>query len=60
MLEHLDINRLRLMTDNPRKVQELEEPGIEVVERLPFKMPHSPSNQKYFATKAGKLGHLIG
>ncbi len=60
MLEHLGIQRLRLMTNNPRKVQALEELGITVVERLPLKMPHNPHNQKYLATKAGKLGHLMG
>ena len=60
MLEHLGIKRLRLMTNNPRKVQALEELGFTVVERLPLEMPHNPHNQGYLATKAGKLGHLMG
>ncbi|MDJ0878109.1 MAG: GTP cyclohydrolase II [Halieaceae bacterium] len=60
MLEHLGIRRLRLMTNNPRKVQALEELGFTVVERLPLEMPHNPHNQGYLATKAGKLGHLMG
>ena len=60
MLEHLGIKRLRLMTNNPRKVQALEELGFAVVERLPLETPHNPHNQKYLATKAGKLGHLMG
>ena len=60
MLEHLGIRKLRLMTNNPRKVQALEEQGIAVVERIPLEMPHNPHNQKYLSTKAGKLGHLMG
>ncbi len=60
MLEHLGIERLRLMTNNPRKVQALEELGFAVLERLPLETPHNPHNQKYLATKAGKLGHLMG
>lgn len=60
MLDHLGISRLRLMTNNPRKVQALEELGFAVLERLPLETPHNPHNQKYLATKAGKLGHLMG
>ncbi len=60
MLEHLKVTKLRLMTNNPRKVQALEELGFAVVERLPLEMPHNPHNQNYLATKAGKLGHLMG
>jgi GTP cyclohydrolase II len=60
MLEHLGIARLRLMTNNPRKVQALEELGFAVLERIPLETPHNPHNQKYLATKAGKLGHLMG
>ena len=60
MLAHLGIKRVRLMTNNPRKVKALEEQGVEVVERLSLETPHNPHNQKYLATKAGKLGHLMG
>jgi GTP cyclohydrolase II len=60
MLEHLGISRLRLMTNNPRKVQAIEELGFAVLERIPLETPHNPHNQKYLATKAGKLGHLMG
>jgi len=60
MLDHLHIKRLRLMTNNPRKVAALEDMGFDVVERLSLKTPHNPHNQKYLATKAGKLGHLMG
>ena len=60
MLEHLGVSKLRLMTNNPRKVQALEELGFAVLERIPLETPHNPHNQKYLATKAGKLGHLMG
>ena len=60
MLEHLNINKLRLMTNNPRKVDALTELGVEVVERIPLQAGHNPHNAKYLATKAGKLGHLMG
>lgn len=60
MLAHLNITSLRLMTNNPRKVQALEELGISIAERIAIETPHNPHNQKYLATKAGKLGHLMG
>ena len=59
MLRHLSIAKVRLMTNNPRKLQALEELGIEVVERIPIETPLNPHNRKYLATKAGKLGHLM-
>ncbi len=60
MLEHLHIKSVRLMTNNPRKVAALEELGIEVAERIPLHTGSNPHNEKYLATKAGKLGHMIG
>lgn len=59
MLGHLGARRLRLMTNNPRKVQALEGQGIEVVERLPLQTGQNPHNSQYLATKAGKLGHWL-
>jgi GTP cyclohydrolase II len=60
MLEHLGISSLRLLTNNPRKVSALEGFGIEVAERLPLEFGKNPHNRKYLATKAGKLGHMLG
>ena len=48
------------MTNNPRKVKALADQGIEVVERIPLQTGQNPHNAKYLATKAGKLGHLMG
>ena len=60
MLEHLGIQSLRLMTNNPRKVKALEGFGLRVAERKPLQVGHNPHNRKYLATKAGKLGHMLG
>lgn len=59
MLEHLQINALRLLTNNPRKVKALQDMGINVVERLPHQTGRNPHNAKYLETKQGKLGHLF-
>lgn len=59
MMEHLGIQSLRLMTNNPRKVAALEAMGISVVERIPHQTGRNPHNAKYLATKKGKLGHLF-
>lgn len=59
MLQHLGIGRVRLMTNNPRKVVALQVLGIDVVERVPLQAGNNPHNVHYLATKAGKLGHLF-
>jgi len=60
MLTHLGIERVRLMTNNPKKVKALVDQAIDVVERIPLQTGQNPHNAKYLATKAGKLGHLMG
>ncbi|MBT5292094.1 MAG: GTP cyclohydrolase II [Cellvibrionales bacterium] len=59
IFEHLGISQLRLMTNNPVKVAELEALGVEVVERLAITTGRNRHNEKYLATKAGKLGHFL-
>lgn len=59
MLEYLNIKSMRLMTNNPVKVDALEKFGINVVERIPLQTGQNPHNEKYLRTKAGKLGHLF-
>lgn len=59
MLQHLNIQRVKLLTNNPRKIAALEELGIDVAERLPLHTGSNPHNAKYLSTKAGKLGHLL-
>ncbi len=58
MLNHLGVSSLRLMTNNPRKVDALEEQGIHIVERIPHQTGQNPHNERYLATKVWKLGHL--
>ena len=60
MLDHLGIREINLMTNNPRKVKALEGFGVRVAERRPLEIGLNPHNSKYLATKAGKLGHLLG
>jgi GTP cyclohydrolase II len=60
MLEHVGIRRLRLLTNNPRKVAAMEKLGFEVVERIALQTGQNAHNARYLATKAGKLGHLFG
>lgn len=59
MIKDLGIRRVRLMTNNPGKVQGLIEHGIEVAERIPLVMEANPINEKYLRTKRDKLGHII-
>jgi GTP cyclohydrolase II len=58
MLRALGIDRIRLLTNNPAKVDGLRAAGIEVVERVPHHMPTNPHNADYVATKRKKSGHL--
>lgn len=59
MLDHLGIKRLRLMTNNPRKIEAMEKLGIEIAERVPHKAGHCATNAHYLATKANRLGHML-
>jgi len=59
MLEHLKVSKIRLLTNNPRKVKALEQMGFQVSERIPLQTGKNPHNVAYLATKAGKLGHLF-
>lgn len=59
MLVDLGVKQIRLLTNNPRKIVGLEGYGLSVVERVPIKIPHNPSNEKYLKTKKEKLGHML-
>ena len=58
MLRALGVDRVRLLTNNPAKVEGLRAAGIEVVERVAHHMPANPHNADYLATKHQKSGHL--
>lgn len=59
MCDQLAIASLRLMTNNPRKLKALSDQGLNVVERVPLQTGQNPHNERYLATKAGKLGHMM-
>jgi len=59
MLIDLGIKKLRLMTNNPKKVVGLQGYGLEIVERVPIEIEPNPVNQNYLKTKKEKLGHLL-
>ncbi|MBK5270954.1 MAG: bifunctional 3,4-dihydroxy-2-butanone-4-phosphate synthase/GTP cyclohydrolase II [Bacteroidia bacterium] len=59
MLRHLDITKLRLMTNNPKKRVGLIGYGLEIVENIPIEIHSNPHNEKYLQTKRDKLGHEI-
>ncbi|WP_426190943.1 GTP cyclohydrolase II [Massilia sp. DWR3-1-1] len=59
MLAQFGIERVRLMTNNPRKIAALEQVGIAVTERVPLLVNRNAFNTGYLDTKAAKLGHLM-
>lgn len=58
ILSDLNVRKMRLMTNNPKKLVGLKGHGIEVVERVPLIMKTNPYDEKYFKTKKEKMGHL--
>jgi 3,4-dihydroxy 2-butanone 4-phosphate synthase/GTP cyclohydrolase II len=59
VLRSIGIARVRLMSNNPQKIDGLEGAGIRVVERVPIEIPPSDSTKNYLKTKKAKLGHLL-
>ncbi len=59
ILHDLGVRKIRLMTNNPKKVVGLESHGLEIVERVPIEIPANPNNLRYLKTKKTKLGHLL-
>lgn len=59
MFKLLGVQRIRLLTNNPRKIDALREAGINIVERVPLLVGHNENNAYYLNTKAKKMGHLI-
>jgi GTP cyclohydrolase II len=59
MFAKFGITRLRLMTNNPRKIDALEKLGIDVTERVPLLVNRNAFNNSYLNTKEAKLGHMM-
>ena len=59
ILLDLGVRKIRLLTNNPKKVVGLQGYGLEITERVPIEVPPTSENEKYLKTKRDKLGHLI-
>lgn len=59
ILKDLGVKNIKLMTNNPRKINGLTKYGINVVKRVPIQINHNKNNEFYLKTKKEKLGHLL-
>lgn len=59
ILTLLHVKKIRLLTNNPKKIETLHKSCINIVERVPLIVGRNPENAKYLDTKASKLGHLL-
>ncbi len=59
ILLDLGVRKIKLLTNNPKKVIGLKGYGLEIIERIPIEIPPNENNVKYLKTKRDKLGHLI-
>ncbi len=59
ILRDLGVRKMRLLTNNPKKIIGLEGYGLEVVDRLPIEIPGEPENKEYLKCKRDKMGHLL-
>jgi 3,4-dihydroxy 2-butanone 4-phosphate synthase/GTP cyclohydrolase II len=59
ILRDLGLAKLRIMTNNPKKIYGIDGYGLSVVEEVPIRIPPGEHNAKYLATKKSKLGHKL-
>ena len=59
ILADLGLSTIRLMTNNPKKVAELQESGFEIVERMQLEVNRTPANIRYLETKRDRMGHSL-
>ncbi len=59
MLQSLEIKSIKLMTNNPKKINDLKEHGVKITGRLPLEIKPNKFNKKYLETKKEKSGHLL-
>ncbi len=59
ILYDLGVKKVKLMTNNPKKISGISGYGIEIVDRVPIKMNHNEKNEFYLQTKKEKMGHIL-
>ncbi len=59
ILRDIGVRRMRLLTNNPKKIVGLEGYGLKVVDRLPIEIPAESENKKYLRCKRDKMGHIL-
>ena len=59
MLDALGVSQIKLMTNNPEKIEQLSSHGIEIVERVSLSLPSNPHNKDYLETKQARTGHML-
>jgi 3,4-dihydroxy 2-butanone 4-phosphate synthase / GTP cyclohydrolase II len=59
ILHDLGVRKIRLLTNNPKKVIGLGGYGLEIIEQLPISLPSNPHNEKYLETKRTRMGHSL-
>lgn len=59
MLESIGVSRIRLLTNNPDKIEAIDQSPVEVVERIPLVIDPRPENENYLRTKQEEMGHFI-
>lgn len=59
ILKYFDISEINLLSNNPKKFEDLEDYGIEIVDRIELIVPETQYNHSYMETKKNKMGHLI-
>ncbi len=60
ILKDLGIQSIRLLTNNPDKVEALSELGFDITERVPLEVGHHEHNEDYMRTKKERMGHFLG
>ncbi len=59
ILADLGVHKMRLMTNNPKKIKGLDGYGLTVVDRVAIEIPTKPESERYMKTKKEKMGHLL-
>ncbi len=60
ILHYLGVRRMRILTNNPKKIHGLGGYGLELVDQIPLRTEPNPNNLRYLETKRTKMGHLLG